>query len=147
MFTLENIVIIKRPQQEVFDFLSNPANTSQWSSTTIAAEWTSDGPTGVGSTWHQIDRFLGRKLDSTIEVTIWNPPNQFGYKVVSGPAEGNERTLRFEPQENGTRLTSTFQGEIGGIFKIAKGLVRKQAEKQDKADIEALKPLLEAGQV
>ncbi len=145
MFALENIGNINRPQQEVFDFLSNPANTAQWSSTTKAAEWTSGGPVGVGSTWRQIDRFLGRRLDSTIEITIWNPPNQFGYKVVSGPAKGNERTLTLEPQENGTRLTSTFQGEIGGIFKIAKGLVRKQAEKQSDAEHDALKLLLEAG--
>ena len=147
MDTLENIVIINRPQQEVFHFVSNPANTSQWSSTTKAAEWTSGGPAGVGSTWHQIDKFLGRKLDSTIEVTIWAPPNQFGYKVVSGQAEGSERMIRLEPQATGTRLTSTFQGEIGGIFKIAKGLVLKQAKKQSDAEHDALKLLLESGEV
>ena len=89
---------------------------------------------------------MGRKLNSTIEVTIWHPPNEFGFKVVSGPAKGNERKLRLEPQENGTRLTSIFQGEIGGIFKIAKGLVRRQAERQSDAEYTALKHLLEAGE-
>jgi hypothetical protein len=35
--------------------------------------------------------------------------------------------------------------EIGGFFKMAEGLVGKQAEKQTEADLEVLKRLLESG--
>ena len=145
MFTFERSIFINRPQQEVFDFLSNPANNAQWQSSNQSAEWTSEGPVGVGSTYRSVGRFLGRKMDSTIEVTIWDPPNQFGSKVVSGPVPF-ESTGSLESQENGTQLTVTFQAEIGGFFKIAEGLVGKQGEKQFDADLGALKLLLEAGQ-
>ncbi len=37
--------------------------------------------------------------------------------------------------------------EIGGFFKIAEGLVGKQARKQFDLDFEALKLLLESGEV
>ena len=39
------------------------------------------------------------------------------------------------------------QVEVGGIFKIVEGLVAKQMKKGTDTDFEALKLLLEAGQV
>ncbi len=38
------------------------------------------------------------------------------------------------------------KGEFGGFFKLAEGLVGKQAEKQSESDLAALKLLLESGQ-
>ena len=145
MLTFENSILINRPQQEVFDYLSNPANDRQWRSGAESAEWTSEGPPGVGSTQRSVDRFLGRKIESTIEVTIWDPPNQFGVKTVGGPISF-EGTIKLESQENGTLITQTGSAEVGGFFKIAEGLVGKQAEKQAVADFDALKLVLEEGQ-
>jgi carbon monoxide dehydrogenase subunit G len=145
MFTYEISIFINRPQQEVFDFLSNPANDLQWRSSVESAEWTSEGPPGVGSTQRSVATFLGRKLDATGEVTIWDPPHQIGLIVVSGPIPW-ESTMTLEPNENGTQLTVHGQGEIGGLFKIAEGLVGKQAKKAADTEFDALKLLLEAGQ-
>jgi hypothetical protein len=55
--------------------------------------------------------------------------------------------MRPESRENGTQLTLRAQKEGGGFFKMAEGLVGKQAEKQTEADFEALKLMLETGQV
>ncbi|MCH7611644.1 MAG: SRPBCC family protein [Chloroflexi bacterium] len=145
MFTFEKSIFINRPQQEVFDFVTDPANDAQWQGSTEVAEWTSQGPPGVGSTQRSVFRFWGRKIDSTLEVTIWDPPNQLGRKVVSGPVPF-EGTIKLESQENGTQLTLVGEAEIGGFFKIAEGLVRKQLEKQLDTELNALKLLLEAGQ-
>ena len=144
MITFENSLFINRPQQEVFDYLSNPANDAQWQSSTEVSEWTSEGPPGVGSTQRSVNKFLGRKIELTSEVTIWDPPNQIGVKSVGGPIPF-EGTVKFESQENGTQVTQSVQAEIGGFFKIAEGLVGKQLEKQLAADFDALKLLLEAG--
>ena len=54
--------------------------------------------------------------------------------------------MKLESQENGTQLTLVGEAEIGGFFKIAEGLVRKQLEKQLDTELNALKLLLEAGQ-
>ena len=145
MITFEKSIFISRPQQEVFDFVSNPANNPQWQSSTEAGEWTSEGPPGVGSTLDLVIRFLGRKIESTSEITTWDPPNQFGSKVVSGPIPF-EATMKLESKENGTQLTLRGEAEFGGFFKIAEGLVGKQLEKQRDANFNALKLLLEAGQ-
>ena len=144
MFTFEKSLFINRPQQEVFDFLSNPANDAQWQGSTESAEWTSEGPPGVGSTQRSVIKLLGRKIDSSLEVTTWNPPRQLGFKVVSGPIPF-EGTIKLESQENGTQVTQTVHAEPGGFFKIAEGLAIKRVKKTIETDVQTLKRLLEAG--
>ncbi len=145
MIEFEMGVFINRPQQEVFDFISNPANDAQWQSSIEASEWTSQGPPRVGSTRRFVIRFLGREIDSTNEVTSWDPPSQFGLKSLSGPIPF-EFTIKLNSQENGTQLTENFQAEVGGFFKLAEGLVGKQMAKEFDTDFDALKHLLEPGQ-
>jgi carbon monoxide dehydrogenase subunit G len=144
MFTFEKSIFINRPPQEVFDYITNPDNDSNWRSTAVSAEWTSDGPVGVGSTQRTVGKFLGRKIDSTNEVTVWDPPNQFAFKSVGGsiPLEISQKLVA---KDNGTQLTIDAQAELGGFFKLAEGLVGKQAEKQMDTDFNALKLVLEAG--
>lgn len=146
MFTFETSVFVNRPQQEVYDFVSNPANDSQWQSGSVSAEWTSDGPVGIGSTQRAINRFLGRDIESTAEIKSWDPPNQYALKVVSGPIPF-EATVNFESKDNGTQITYSGQAEAGGFFKLAEGLVGKQLNKQIELDANALKIVLENGAV
>ena len=144
MFTFETTIFIDRPQQEVFDFVSNPANNPKWQGNFISAEWTSDNPVGVGSTQHSVSRFLGREMEATAEITVWDPPNQFSFRLPEGPypAEG---TNIFEPKGDGTQVTQKGTGEPGGFFKLAEGLVGKQLNKQLETNLSALKLLLENG--
>ncbi|HEY5669446.1 MAG TPA: SRPBCC family protein [Anaerolineales bacterium] len=144
MFTIEKSIFINRPQQEVFDYVSDAANVHKWQSQMISAEWSSEGPHGIGSTQRAVARFLGRSIEATSEITTWDPPNHHGFKVVSGPfpLEGG---MKFVSEGNGTKVTMDGQLEVGGFFKLAEGLVRKQLESQFVTNLEALKLLLEAG--
>ena len=60
MFSVEKSIFINRPQREVFDFESNPANAHKWETQVISVERSSEGPHGVGSTQRSVTRFLGR---------------------------------------------------------------------------------------
>jgi carbon monoxide dehydrogenase subunit G len=143
MYTFEKSIFISRKQQEVFDFVTDPANDAKWRNSSVSAEWTSEGLVGVGSTQRSVDKFMGRNLESTSEVTFWDPPNQYGWKSVSSPVP-YELSIKFDPQENGTRVTLNGQAELGGFFKLAEGLAGKQMEKQMDADFKALKDFMEA---
>ncbi len=145
MITWENSIFINRPNQEVWDFMSKPANAIQWESGIEFAEWTTEAPHGVGSTIRGVSKILGRKIEFPIVVTAWDPPNELGRKSVSGPIR-TESTVKLEPVEGGTQLSVRYQGEAGGFFKIAEGLARKQLEKVTTANYNALKLLLEEGQ-
>jgi carbon monoxide dehydrogenase subunit G len=146
MVKFDTEVIINRSQQEIFDFVSNPANDNQWQGSNQSAEWTSERPVGVGSTQRSVARFLGRNIDSELEVTAWDPPNMYAFKAASGPIPF-EATMEFEASESGTQVTMHGTAEAGGFFKIAEGLVGRQLQKQMKSDFAALKQLMEAGQV
>jgi carbon monoxide dehydrogenase subunit G len=146
MYRYEYGIFINRPPQEVFDFLSNPANHSKYSNMSESAEWISEGPPGVGSTYRGVGKALGRKIESTNEITIWDPPNQYGYKSIGGSIPF-DTTYTFESSENGTQLNVRAQLEIGGFFKMAEGLAGKLAKKQIDADFEALKRFLEEDKV
>lgn len=144
MATFGKSILINCPQQEVFDFVSNPAKNIEWQGIAQSAEWTSEGPVGVGSALRSVDRFLGRKIESTAEVTIWDPPNRMTLKSAGGPFPF-EIAFELESKENGTQLTMNVTAAFRGFFKIAEGLVGRQAQKQIDTDLEALKLVLEAG--
>ncbi len=144
MFKYEKSILINRPQQEVFDFVTNLANDSKWQNSVESVKQVSDGPINVGSTWRYVSKFLGLKNETEIQMTSYNPPHQSSVKAISGPVPF-ENTHKFESKDGGTLLTFTGQAEIGGVFKMAEGLAGKQIEKQIETDAAALKKLLERG--
>ena len=145
MYQFEKSVFINRPIEEVFEFLTNPANDLKWRDSAVSGEWATDGPIGVGATQHSVDKLLGREIESKAEVTVWDPPNKFGLKTLGGPMPF-EYIQKFKSEEGGTQITFSGQAEIGGFFKLAEGLVGKQFEKQIDKDLNGLKQYLESGQ-
>jgi uncharacterized membrane protein len=145
MYTFEHNVFINRPTQEVFDYITQPSNAPKWQGTAQSAEWTSNGPVGVGSTWRAENKFMGRKVEATLEITSWDPPNEHSFKSVGGSVPFETRT-KLEAKEDGTQLTMIGQAELGGFFKLAEGMVGKQMDKQMETDLANLKRMLEAGE-
>jgi carbon monoxide dehydrogenase subunit G len=146
MFTIEKTIVINRPQKDVFDFASNPANTHKWQSVVKSKKWISEEPHGVGSTQRFVSRFMGLNLKGTNEYTVWDPPNQYSFKTIDSPLP-IEEGMRFESEGNSTKVTWRMQVEAGGVFKLLEGLLKKQAENQPETDLKALKFILEEGSV
>jgi len=146
MYKFTASVFINRPPQEVFDFITDPANTAKYQSSTESAEWVTEGPPGVGSIFKTKVKFLGRMIEANVQVIGWDPARMYAAKTISGPIPF-ESTTRLEPQGEGTLVTDTIQAELGGFFKLAEGMVGKQLEKTVETDHSALKLILEAGQM
>lgn len=142
MYTFEKRIFIKRPQQEVFEFVTNPANSTQWQRTTISSEWTSDGSPGVGSKIKSVIKLFGRPIEGEVEVTEWEPYNAYGYKGSGGSFQVAGKVW-IEPKGGGTQVTLNGQVSALGFFKLLERLVGRQAEKQDGSNYDALKLLLE----
>jgi uncharacterized membrane protein len=139
----EQSVVVRRPVEIVFSYLANPENDPRWSSASDEMHVTSQGPVGVGTTVRQVGHFLGRRLELTLKVTVYELNQRFGMTVVSGP-------LRFagvrhvEELPEGTRVTFSGGGESGGLFKLAEPLLEAAAARQLKRDLAKLKEVLEA---
>jgi carbon monoxide dehydrogenase subunit G len=143
MATFTVTTFINRPVQEVFDFMTNPANFAQWQNGTKSAKWASEGSVGVGSIFNSVGEMMGREMKMDLEITQWSPPTVWGIKGQSGPMKF-EAISKFESKDGSTQVTQTFEGEVGGLFSIAEGLAIKQLQKQVENDGNTLKKLLEA---
>lgn len=139
---VEKRISIARSPQEVFDYASDPANDGAWISGSEASEWITDPPHGVGSRQRNVQRFLGRRLESESEITAWDPPTGFSARF-SKPFPG-EFTARLSAQGEGTEVELTGEMEVGGFFRIAEGLVARQLDRTLDADLNALKLILES---
>ena len=143
MVTIEFNLVINRPVEEVFAFVSNSENLPRWRSTVLEVKKTSEGPLGVGSTFRGRFTFLGRQFDGNLEVTAHEPNQVYVSKMAEGPFPIETR-YTFEPVENGTHVTFVVEGAPGGFFKLAEPLVVSMAKRTYNTDLQNLKEMLEA---
>jgi len=142
MINVEVSIVINRPIEEVFAFFTEPANNPKWEEGLIECRKTSPGPMGVGAQVLEVRKFMGRHMESNLEVTAFEPNKKYAVKVASGPIQF-ELSAMFETVGDGTKISTSGQGEPGGFFKLAEGLVKKQLQSQVEGDMGRLKKLLE----
>lgn len=140
-------VFINRSPQGVFDFLSDPAIKHKWMPMMQSAMWTSSGEPDVGSTVRAITKMVGKETEMQIEITQWDVPNRYGYKVrtVQFPLKAMAHLYRLEPEDGGTRVSQVGEFEMVSILGFAAGLMGKMASKINQNELNTLKQLLEAG--
>jgi uncharacterized protein YndB with AHSA1/START domain len=134
---------VNRPVEEVFSYLTDPANLPEWQSGATEARLEGSGPVAVGSRMVEVRKFLGKRIESTLEVTEYEPNRRFAFRVVSGPVPFRVDHT-FESVDGRTRIHVAGEGEPGGFFRLAEPLVIKAVERETKKDFETLKDLLEA---
>ena len=144
-FTLS--IFINRSQQDVFDFISDPANLPKWDSDFESAEWISSNTPGIGSTYRASGKRLGSEKDGFFEIVQWDRSNRYGYKVKERMFlfEHAETIFTLKPKDNGTEVTYEAQFEIVGILKFAEGFAARMGKKRVESNLNAAKRLLEVG--
>ena len=142
MIKVELSVVVNRPVAEVFAFVTDPANNVKWQEGLVESRLASSGPMGVGAQVTDVRKFLGREMDSRLEVTAYELNKKFSEKVTSGPLKF-ELVQTFESFGDGTKVSLIAQGEPGGFFKLAEGMVQKQLQSQLEGDSQRLKKALE----
>ncbi len=141
----EHEVVIDQPPEEVFRYLTEPDNLPAWQKTVVETrKEESDRPLALGSRFTEVRTFLGRRIESQLEVTELAPNHIFSLRVISGPVLARVRHV-LEPSGAGTRLSVTTDGDAGGLAKLGGPLVARQARKQGEADFANLKRTLERG--
>ena len=140
MIHFEFSVDVNRPPSEVFAYITDADRLPEWQSGAVEAQWL--GEKARGTRIHEVRKFLGRRMETELEVTEYEPDRRFGLKAVSGPVPYSV-TQELEPRDGGTRLTFVGEGEPGGFFKLAEPVVARVAERQFKSDFETMKDILE----
>jgi carbon monoxide dehydrogenase subunit G len=109
MIDFENKVLIERPRQEVFDFVSNFENVPKWNYFVKSVRKVNEVPLGLGARFHQI-----RKTDQQhFEIIEFERPDKVVVKTLAGSSPQFTMTFEFEASGDQTWLTDTWQLEAG----------------------------------
>ena len=142
MVRVEHALEIARPPADVFAYLTDISKLVDWQATLLEMRQEGEGPLGVGTRLKETRKFLGRRIESELEVTAFEPDRQFDLKTLSGPVPFTVRHT-LTPSNGGTRVEFVGEGEPGKVFRMAERLVAQVARRQFTDDLETLKDRLE----
>lgn len=142
MINLDLGVLIDRPVKDVFAFVANPNNMSKWNSAVVSLEQVTPGVVGVGTKFKTVGEMMGRRIEGEMQVTAYEPDTKCGFQVQAGPMQVN-LTMTFKTVGTGTKVSLNAQGNPGGLFKLAEGVMTGQVKSMMEGNLARLKSALE----
>ena len=142
MIHIEESIIINRPIEEVFAFTSETKNLPLWQTDVVEARHAPEGPVQLGSKMTMVRAFMGRKMEGTSDIVEYAPPTRYAYKTTSGPEVTGVNTC--EAIAEGTKFTTRFDMQTGGLFSLADPLVARTIKRSVESGLATLKDLLES---
>ena len=141
MIKLTNEIVIDRPREEVFAFVSTFENVPKWNHYILEVTKTSDGPVGVGSTFHQVRR----TEEQDFRVVTYDPNCELAVESIGSSSPQFKRHVTFESEGDGaTRITDEWKMDMSRSALI-EHLEAHEVESVVRGNLERLKELLETG--
>jgi len=142
MINLDLGTLIDKPVKDVFAFITNPANMSKWNSAVVSMEQITPGAVGMGTKFKTVGEMLGRRIEGEMQVIAFEPDSKYGFQMNAGPVQVNV-TLGFKTVGTGTKLSLNAQGNPGGLFKLAEGVMQGRVKSMMEENLARLKSVLE----
>ncbi|MGH8958236.1 MAG: SRPBCC family protein, partial [Acidimicrobiia bacterium] len=121
-------VTIDRPVEEVFAYVTDTSNDPAWHTDILEARKTSEGPIGVGTTWHARFKPSMGISEGDMDVVAFEPNRMEVQRGVIGPMQPT-LTYLFEPANGGTRFTRHVQIKVSGFMRLMEPLMRLMTAK------------------
>lgn len=143
MINVERSVIILRPVEEVFNYVSNLTHSAEWQSGLTEIRQLTEQPLGVGTQFAFVRTFMGKKMEANNEITEFTPYSTVAFKTITGPIPA-EPSYHFEPAGKGTKLTSKIIMQPRGFVSLAEPLISASLARDVEANLKVLKEMLES---
>ena len=137
---IESSILIARPPEDVWRYVYDVSNDTQWRDGVNSAKWISDPPYGVGSKGLHIIEGIG---DWPWTATSVEEPHSMSWKVTGGRFEGSQGAYRIEPEAIGSRFTLETQLKLGVVMSLLMLVLKWRLKSQNAIDLEKLKTILE----
>jgi len=148
MARIELRSFIKAPLEYVFDYVVNPANRPEWMDSVIEVKSISGGPIGVGTSWTESQKLIGKLIEYVAKITEFERSRRWAMEMsMLGTESILENT--FEPENDGTRMTLVLDYALPGSFLgqfADKLLMERRMAKTCRQNTATLKMVLESGQ-
>jgi uncharacterized protein YndB with AHSA1/START domain len=137
----QRTISISTTPEKAFAFFADPANDKRWRP--AVKEIAASGPARVGGQIHQVvEGPGGRGIAADIEITAYEPPTRYAFKVVAGPARP-EGEFRITPTAGGVDVSFSLKAELGGLKKFLLGGPVQNSMNSEMAALDTAKRLLE----
>lgn len=142
MITEEQSSIINRPIEEVFAYVADLRHSPEWQSGLLEVRKTTDGPQGIGAQFAFVRKFMGRKMEASVEYVRYEPNRIVTFRSISGPMP-IESSYLFEAAPEGTKVTSTVEMHPRGFITLAEPLIAASLRREMEAAFGELQDVLE----
>lgn len=142
---IRNRIIINRPIEAVFAFVTDPTITSQWRTNLLSSEVLTPGPMKVGTRVKETWQVGKARKQATWEITTYEPPIQRNCRYIDkfGPFR-RTGSLLFTFVQDKTLLQSITTIETYFPFTLLLPIFRHNLYTRNKRDFARLKQVLEA---
>ena len=141
MFTVEQSIVINRPIEQVFAYVTNPNNITQWRPDVLAINGAGSSVV-AGDRFDELVNFMGRKT-FTMQVVEYQPNQREVIQAVSGPGVKPTQTFQFESRDGGTHLCITANVQTSGLFRLMEPMMPAMFSKTWSQYLSNLKHILE----
>jgi uncharacterized protein YndB with AHSA1/START domain len=139
-----NSIEVRKDAEDVFAFVTEFPNDPRWQRGKKSCTWTSDGGLGVGATYRQHARFLGRDVHQNFTVLEVETPRRVRYESKDGSFPLMVTRTVEDLGGGRSRFTETVEGDAGRFFSMAAPLLQPLVKRTITHDFENLKALLES---
>ena len=147
MSTVRESVEIKAPAARVWAVVQEDAeNAPRWSSNLAKVEQLGAGVPGKGTRYrYHLNLPAGYKAELEVEQTSYVKPKHCGGKFVKGPLKGTWLYTYTEHKDGSTKLVYEMDYELGGLLRLAGGILARQYAEGIRDNMDALKKYVESG--
>lgn len=122
--------------------MSDSTNRPKWQSSVSEMTKTSDGPIGLGTTWHAISKLFGRRAEGDAEYVEFEMNRRFS--IRSATPFPTTMAYTFESVAGGTHVEQVVDAEPSGLYKLAGPLLAIGAKRDMQSYLDSLKDVMEA---
>jgi uncharacterized protein YndB with AHSA1/START domain len=141
---IEHEIVISRPPEAVFAYVTDPRTFSEWQNDVVTARTEGAGPPELGSRIVTTRRIARTEFTQVQQITELDPPRSWAVRGLEGSIRAHAR-VSVEPLEDGaaSRVTFALDFEGPGIGRLFVPQVRRIAAKQAPRSYQNLKERLE----
>jgi uncharacterized protein YndB with AHSA1/START domain len=130
MIAQEGQIVIDRPVEEVFTYLSNPENHPQWEKVVVESKLMTNGPMRVGSKFKEQVKLMGPPIEVVCTITEYEYPRVVAFRSDTSSKIQYEARIHLEPVGNSTRLTFKGTNQFGGVWKLLEPILGGEMKKE-----------------
>lgn len=122
---IEQTFTVRRSAQDVFAYMTDPANLADWQPSKLSVTPLTEGPPRQGYRVKERTKIGLRQWDQVVEFSEFEPGRVFGTHIVEGSVPVDGRWTFAEDGSGATTVHFVAEGEPAGFMRLFAPLLRR----------------------